>query len=201
MMTSTCVSSPKSHLASIYSRLDFEAPDGEFQAGKFFVIGRFKIKPGQLSEIKRRQLTIQPVGVRKSIGDGNAHVGYPQLRHDGRVDEFDHGVDDALPVNDDFDFSLQSEKPFGFDIFQPLVHHGCGIDGDFVAHRPVRMIERLLDGHVLHLFAGEGAERAAGRGQDDLFDLILFFTVHRLQDGAMLAVDGDDGYIFIFRGS
>ena len=61
---------------------------------------------------------------------------------------------------------LEREQMMRLDQFEALVHHGRGIDGDLRAHRPVRMLERLLERRGAHRFAasrcGTGRPRRSG---------------------------------------
>ena len=59
----------------------------------------------------------------------------------------------------------RAEQVVRLDHLEALVHQRRGVDRDLAAHRPRRVLERLLDGDVLQLGARAAAERAAGGGQ------------------------------------
>lgn len=82
-------------------------------------------------------------------------------------------MDDALGVDDDFDFIYGgAEEPVGFDDFEAFVHQGCAIDGDFAAHCPGGVGEDLLLCDLGEVVAGFAPERAARCGEDELIDLV-----------------------------
>ena len=73
--------------------------------------------------------------------------GTAELRDERAVAELDQAVHDRLRVDQHVDLlGGQREQMMGLDEFQALVHQGRGIDRDLRAHRPVRMLERLLHG-------------------------------------------------------
>ena len=77
-----------------------------------------------------------------------------------------HRVNDALRVDNDFYlFRRNVEKPSGFDDLQAFVHHSRGIDGNFISHLPVRMVQRLGNGDPAQLLQGKAAEGPARGGQ------------------------------------
>jgi hypothetical protein len=47
---------------------------------------------------------------------------------------------------------LHVKKPASFHDLQRLVEHGGGIDGDFSAHMPIRVVQSLFQGSALNLF-------------------------------------------------
>ena len=65
------------------------------------------------------------------------------------VDEFHHGMDDALSMDDHIDLGPRDMKePSGFDHFQALVKQGRGVDGDLGAHVPGGMFQRLFESDI-----------------------------------------------------
>ena len=89
----------------------------------------------------------------------------------------------------------------GFDQLVTFIHQRGAIDGDFGAHVPIGMIERLRLGDVLHLRQCMGAERAAGCGEEDFFHLRSFAALQALEHGAMFAIDRSElAAIFLFGG-
>src|SRR3546814_17539673 len=64
------------------------------------------------------------------------------------------------------------------------------VDGDLGAHVPVRVRHRLGRRDRGHLGAAQGAERAAGGGEDEAVDALRPVEVEHLEDGVVLRVDG-----------
>jgi hypothetical protein len=54
------------------------------------------------------------------------------------------------------------KEPLGFHNFQALVYHGCGINGDFTTHIPVRMRQRICYRYMLQIIQALASERSAG---------------------------------------
>ena len=81
------------------------------------------------------------------------------------------------------------EQVMRLDQFEALVHHGRGIDGDLRTHRPVRMLERLLERRRAHLLARPGAERPARGGEDDAAHVLARARAQRLEDRVVLGID------------
>ena len=55
----------------------------------------------------------------------------------------------------DYDFQFtwrQIEEPTGFNKFETFVGHGRGINGYLVSHRPIGVIQGLLNRYMLELF-------------------------------------------------
>src|SRR4051794_3499191 len=94
-----------------------------------------------------------------------------EMRERRAVDERDESVDDRLRVHDDVDRVVRrAEEMVRLDDLESLVHQRGRVDGDLAAHRPCRMLERLLDGDVLELGACATPEGAAGRGDRQALD-------------------------------
>ena len=55
------------------------------------------------------------------------------------------------------------------------------------------MLERLLELGRPHLLARPGAERPAGRGDDDAADVLARPRGQRLEDGVVLGIDRQHG--------
>ena len=106
---------------------------------------------------------------------------------------------DALRVDEHLDvFSPDVEQPAGLDHLQPFVHQGGGVDGDFFAHFPVGVGQGLLRGDCPELALGQIAKRPAGGSEDELADIRFFPGLQRLGNGAVFAVNGQQGYLAAF---
>ena len=102
-------------------------------------------------------------------------------------------MDDRLRVHDDVDALVRRpEQVVGLDQLEALVHQRRRVDRDLAAHRPGRVLERLLDGDLLELGAAAAAERAAAGGQDEPLDGPGALAGEQLVQRRVLGVDGDD---------
>src|SRR5215831_10326393 len=73
------------------------------------------------------------------------------------------------------------EEMMRFNEFQPFVHQGCRIDRDLRAHRPIGMLERLLDGRGLDRLGRGGAKRTSGGGQNHPAHVLAAASAHGLK--------------------
>jgi hypothetical protein len=102
-------------------------------------------------------------------------------------------------MDDDLDLlRFQTKQPAGFDDLQGLVHQCRGVDRNLLAHVPGRMLERLLGSYIREISALLSAKWAAARGEHDSLDLARRASLHRLVDGAVLAIDGEDAGVLLF---
>ena len=89
------------------------------------------------------------------------------MRNDYSVGILNHRMDDALGMNDNLNaFRLEIKKPASLDNFQALIHQRRRVNGNFLAHRPVRMMRSFFNrdiGKVLSL-----TERPARASQKDI---------------------------------
>src|SRR6266568_524883 len=105
-----------------------------------------------------------------------------------------HRVHDRLRVHDDVDAArLDVEEPARLDHLEALVHERRRVDGDLVAHRPVGVLQGAGRRHRGQLPGRDGPERTAGRGEEEPPDVGVVVPDERLEDGAVLRVDGEDG--------
>ena len=62
-------------------------------------------------------------------------------------------MNDGLRMNDHIQLLWRNGKQMqGLNQFQPLIHHGGRINGDFAAHIPIGMFEGLFWRHMAQLF-------------------------------------------------
>jgi len=112
---------------------------------------------------------------------------------DRAIDEFDQRVDDALMVDHHVDLlERQPEQPVGFDDLEALVHERGRVDGDLRAHRPARVVQRLLDRDPIEVQVGVGPERPARRRDDEAAHVLALLAPQALPDGAVLGIHGPD---------
>ena len=99
-------------------------------------------------------------------------------------------MDDRLRVHEHlYLLHVHAEQPFGLDDLEAFVHVRCGIDGDFVAHLPVGVTQRIGSRGFAYLLHRPGAERSAAAGEQNLLYLVAVFTHQALEDSGMLAID------------
>ena len=111
--------------------------------------------------------------VGERVGDRHAHVGVAEMRDRGAVAEADEPVDDrrsggrrprsGRTGRPKRKCASITSRPLFASVAESIVIFG--------AHRPGRVRERLLGGHVGELVARAAAERAAARGQDEALGL------------------------------
>jgi len=102
-------------------------------------------------------------------------------------------MDDALRVDDHFDaLHFHTEEPAGLDHFQPFVEERGGVDGDFGAHAPGGMFERLGRSNTFKGSCRGVAERAAAGGEEEAANMGRIAPFQALKDGVMFAVHRED---------
>ena len=107
-------------------------------------------------------------------------------------------MDDALRVDEHLDFlGGHAKEPAGLHDLEAFVHEGGGVDGDLCAHVPCGVLEGIGGGDGQQLFLAERAERAAGAGEQDLLDFVVALADEALEDGRVLAVNGQDGHVVL----
>ena len=70
------------------------------QARESLQVGSLEVEPGRVHQIERRNPRGDPIGPCERMGDRCPHVRVSELRKHGAVLELDHGVDDALRMDD-----------------------------------------------------------------------------------------------------
>ena len=134
------------------------------------------------------------------VEDGKSHVWPAELRQDAGVAGLDHGVHDTLRVHDDLDVVVVDAKQVvRLNHLQAFIHQRGAIDGDLLAHAPVRVLER-----VTHARGGERghapvSEGAAARCQDDATQAAGGQALDALEQRRVLAVRGQDLHSFLVR--
>lgn len=122
----------------------FTGPAREVYGWEIGGSGSLKLELREFRKIERWQPIWNAVRPGDGVLNGEAHVCGGQLGEDGAVREFDHGVDDALRVDDDIHaLHWDIKEPAGLDHFEALVEKGCGVDGDLAAHVPGGVFEGL----------------------------------------------------------
>ena len=162
----------------------------ERQSAERRIVRRKKRQFAVRRQIQRLRGAGVPVRVRQRILDRDFHVRHAQLRQHGVVVELDHGVDDAFAVHHHVHAIFRdTEQPGGFDDFQPFVHHGSAVDGNFRAHRPVGVAQRLRGRDVRQLCRRPAEKRPAGRRQNQFAQRAVGRRgLQALENRAVLAV-------------
>ncbi len=100
-----------------------------------------------------------------------------------------------MRMDDDLDTGWRRiEQPVCLDRFQPLVHHGRGIDGNLAPHHPVRMSTGLFGGDACQrgrIHIAEGPTRCGEQDAPDprLPQISCVAGRKRLEDGIVFAVN------------
>ena len=91
---------------------------------------------GEVEPLHRQRPPLRPV---EREADGAAHVRGPELGDDRPVAEPHHGMHDRLRMHQHLDpLGVNVEERLRLDHLQRLVEHGGAVDGDPLAHVPVR---------------------------------------------------------------
>ena len=162
---------------------------GDPQRGEARLVGGPELEPPGGREIDGDRRRRAPVGIGQGVLDRKPHVGGAQLGLQGAVDEANGRVDDALRVDHHLDRSVGDiVQPVRLDDFQALVGERRRVDRDLRAHRPRRVAEGLLGGHLGEV-RGPVEERPARRCQDERGDAGHPLPHQALPDRRMLGVD------------
>ena len=86
----------------------------------------------------------------------------------------------------------QIEEPLCLNEFQSLIHQRCRVNGDLVAHAPVRVIQCICNSDIFQFRTSLSEERPAGCSQNDLVQLFPAISLQALEDGGVFAVHGID---------
>ena len=169
------------------------AGERQRKAGVAARIDGGKVQGAELAKIDGRQAAGQALGVGERHLDGQLHGRNAHLGEHGAVGKLDHGMDDALAVDEHLD--LRKRRPVQvhrLDDFKPLIEHGGAVYGDLGAHVPVGVRQRPRGGDGFQLLQGHIPQGAAAGGEEDLAEGCGAVKVQALPDGGVLAVYGQD---------
>src|SRR5262245_31778889 len=171
-----------------------EGAAGETQRRK---PGEIRLLEGQrcrACQIEPRGRARDPLGPSKAIRDRDAHVGAAQLRDERAIAEFDQAVHDRLRMDQDVDLlRSQRKKMIGFDQLEPFVHQRGRVDRHLRAHRPVGMLEGLLDRCRSDGLRARGSERTSGGSENGAAHVLASAAAHSLEEGIVLGIDRQHG--------
>src|SRR6516165_11178288 len=85
----------------------------------------------------------------------------------------------------------EREEVMRLEQFETLVHQGRRVDGHLRAHRPIRMVERLLWPGGSHLLASPRTEGTARCRKANALDPLSRRSNHRLRGGRVFGIDGE----------
>ena len=171
---------------------------GQAQAGKCVEVDRLEGELAHSCEVERNDGAgtlgeSHAVPSVQRIGDRDAHAGRTEMGEHGAVSELHETVDDRLRMHDDVDALVgRAEEVVGLHDLEALVHQGRRVDRDLAAHRPGRVGERLLDGHVLELLASAPPERPPAGGDRQPLDRPRRLSGEELVKCRVLRVDRHD---------
>ena len=171
--------------------------EGESQTAELLQVGLEELqRMGEQVEAVGRER--QPVGIGEGVLDGQPHVGHAELRLHAAVAELHGAVDDALGMDEHlYPFGGHAKEPFGLDDLKALVHERCRVDGDLRAHVPCRVAQGVGSRHLVELSGVHQSERSARTGEQDFLHGVVAFAHEALEDGRMLAVDGQYGHVVL----
>ena len=89
-------------------------------------------------------------------------------------------------------FRLQVKKPLCFQALQALIHHGCRVNGHFIAHIPIRMLQSIRSSYGLQLFSGIAIKRTTGCSQQNFLHRIVCVPLQTLENRRMFTIDWQD---------
>ena len=92
---------------------------------------------------------------------------------------------------------FHAEEPLGLDDLKSLIHHGGAVDGNLGAHVPRRMAQGIGLGDGGQLLVAHQTEGSAAGGEQNLLYLVVVLTDETLENGRVLAVDGQDGIVIL----
>ena len=174
--------------------------EGQLQAAELFDVGLQKLQRVALEEVETLTVQMQSLREREGILDGQPHVGHAQLCLHRAIDELHGRVDNRLRMDEHLDFlSWYAEKPAGLHHLEAFVHERGRVDGDFRTHVPRGVLQGVGSGDGLQLLFCELAERTARAGEQNLFYFVVALAHETLEDGRVLAVDGQDGHVVFAR--
>ena len=132
-------------------------------------------------------------GVGEGVLNRNAHIRGRDLGVKGAFGGLDERMNAALRVDENLDFVGRAvEKADRFNDFQSFVGHGGGVDGNFRAHFPCRVAQRLFGGNARQVFGGSVAESASRSGNDQFADGGGIGGAPQFEKGGVFGIDGDD---------
>ena len=158
------------------------------EAREGFLIRRIERQGAAAQQVERLSRILRAVRVGQRQPDGHAHIRHAELGQHGPVAELHKRMHDALPVDDDVDLrKRQAVQPHGLDDLKALVHKRRAVNGDLLAHFPVRVAQGVGLRHLPQLVRRLAEERPAGACQDQAADLAAVPAAHKtLKDGGVL---------------
>jgi len=162
----------------------------EVQAGKPFGVGALESESGVVGNAEASFRRVYAGGISQSVTYRQVHVGNAELGFHRSVTKLHHGVDYALRMHHSLDaLSRNAEKPPRLYYFKCFVEHSGGVDGYFVAHVPVGVVEGVGYRDILQLFGRACAERTARCGYYQPVDRFRNFAHQTLVYGGVFGVD------------
>ena len=102
-------------------------------------------------------------------------------------------MDNTLRLNHNLNMiQIYIKKPSGFHNFQTFIYQSCRIHCNLLSHYPVRMLQRILQSHLLQICCFLSAERTAGCSDEQFMYLLSFLSMKCLENSTVLAVYRQD---------
>ena len=166
--------------------------EGEGQAAELLEI-RLEELERMVEQVEALASERQSLGVGEGVLDRQTHVRHAQLGLHRSVLKLHSTMDDTLRMHQHLYLTgLDTKEPLGLDHLETLVHHRSRVDGDLGAHIPRGVFQRISlrhMGYLVHRLQAEGTTR--GR-QQNLFNAVLILADKTLEDGRVLAIDGQN---------
>ena len=91
------------------------------------------------------------------------------------------------------------KQPFCFHNLKTLIYQCSRINGNLLSHCPVGMLQGIFHFYLFQICSLLSTERTTGRSNQQFINLLMMFSVQRLEDGAVFTVHRQDPDIMFFR--
>ena len=91
------------------------------------------------------------------------------------------------------------KEPFGLNHLEAFVHHRSRVDGNLCTHLPGGMLQGIGSRYGAHLVERKLAEGATRCGEQYLLNFVIALAHNALEDGRVLAINGQDGHMVFGR--
>ena len=99
-------------------------------------------------------------------------------------------MDDTLRMDiNRYFLRWQIKKPTCFNYFQSFIHHRGRINGNFLTHAPVWVVQGIFYRNVRQLVSRQIKKRSTRGGQYYTFYIVFSMALQGLKNSAVLAVD------------
>ena len=172
--------------------------EGQLQTAELLDVGLQEFQVVALEEVEAWAVQVQTLGEREGILNGQSHIGHTELRLHASIGKLYGAVHDRLRMDEHlYAVGRNAEEPACLHHLEAFVHECCRVDGDLCAHVPSGVFQGIGSGDRLQLLLRELAEGSTRACQENLFYFVVAFAHQTLEDGRVLAVDGQDGHVVL----